>query len=520
MIHLKPHEVALQQRLLVSGQVGRQNRTMPNGSVWGLRIKRFVMGWAKLRLIVAAIVFVFSILAEAQIFKPVAFASTPTPIPEMDMANYANTKLSVRDAIDLSIRRNFSLRSQALTIAQKENLKWASYSDLFPQLSVTYDSEINRYRQASNSGIFQGIHPSRWTYRGQTNNPTFQPLYPYRIDPYKLMTLTATLTQPLYNAGRLGNSYRYAIMDEIASGVDMATMCRDLTNSVIQSFYHVVLGKKLSEVADESIRELTAFKARAKALLKHGEALRVDVSAAEATLAKSKARKSKVVTDMQTAMAQLNFLLAFPQGACLKLDDKISYEPSPYKCPDIYMIAVSNRSEVAKANISIDQAKAQVKIAQSSLAPDINLQLQGQRLNDDWNVLDPEGTNDYSVQGTLVWAFDIFRSRETVRKTRNAYAQTFVNKEYLVQQIMREVNTAYLQVKQNEANVEEFRTEIKWRKDQLDRIKAMYNQQLTTYLNVMDAIASLDLSKSNYFTAAINHIVAVAELERQMGTLR
>jgi outer membrane protein TolC len=146
--------------------------------------------------------------------------------------------------------------------------------------------------------------------------------------------------------------------------------------------------------------------------------------------------------------------------------------------------------------------------------------LQGQRLNDDWNVLDPEGTNDYSVQGTLVWAFDIFRSRETVRKTRNAYAQTFVNKEYLVQQIMREVNTAYLQVKQNEANVEEFRTEIKWRKDQLDRIKAMYNQQLTTYLNVMDAIASLDLSKSNYFTAVINHAIAVAELERQMGTLR
>jgi outer membrane protein TolC len=309
-------------------------------------------------------------------------------------------------------------------------------------------------------------------------------------------------------------------MDEIASGVDMATMCRDLTNSVIQSFYHVVLGKKLSEVADESIRELTAFKARAKALLKHGEALRVDVSAAEATLAKSKARKSKVVTDMQTAMAQLNFLLAFPQGACLKLDDKILYEPSPYKCPDIYMTAVSNRSEVAKANISIDQAKAQVKIAQSALAPDINLQLQGQRLNDDWNVLDPEGTNDYSVQGTLVWAFDIFRSRETVRKTRNAYAQTYVNKEYLVQQIMREVNTAYLQVKQNEANVEEFRTEIKWRKDQLDRIKAMYNQQLTTYLNVMDAIASLDLSKSSYFTAVINHAIAVAELERQMGTLR
>jgi outer membrane protein TolC len=85
---------------------------------------------------------------------------------------------------------------------------------------------------------------------------------------------------------------------------------------------------------------------------------------------------------------------------------------------------------------------------------------------------------------------------------------------------MREVNAAYLQVKQNEANVEEFRTEIKWRKDQLDRIRAMYNQQLTTYLNVMDAIAALDLSRSSYFSAVANHAISVAELERQMGTLR
>lgn len=479
---------------------------------------RSIMSLIKSSLIIAVTVFLalFGVIS----FQAGVMAAPAAAGPTLDMANFAKTKLSVRDAINLAIARNYSLRSQSLTIAQKENLRWASLSDLFPQLSITYDSEINVYRQASNSGIFQGIHASRWTYRGQTNNPTWQPLYPYRIDPYKLMTLSATLTQPLYNAGRLGNSYRYAIMDEIASGVDMATMRRDLTNSVIQAFYQIVMNTKLASVTDESIRELSAFKARARALLKHGEALKVDVSAAEASLSKAKARKSKVVTDMQTAMAQLNFLLAFPQGACLNLDDKITYEPTKYKCPDIYMIAVSNRSEIVKANISIDQAKAQVKIAQSGLAPDVNLQLQGQRLNDDWNVLDPEGTNNYSVQGTLVWAFDMFRSRETVRKNRNAHAQSFVNREYLVQQIMREVNNAYLKVKQVEANVDDYRNEIKWRKDQLDRIKAMYNQQLTTYLNVMDAIAALDMSKSNYFTAIANHAISVSELERQMGTLR
>ncbi len=449
-----------------------------------------------------------------------ASASPVVPVPSIDLANYPSAKINVRDAVNLAIERNFSIRSQALTIAQKENAQWASFSDLLPQLSVTYDSEINRYRQAANTGIFSGIHPGRWSYRGQTNNPTLMPLYPYRIDPYKNMTLTATLTQPIYNAGRLGNSYKYAIMDSIASAVDMDTMRRDLAKSVIQAFNQAILGNRLIQVVDESIRELTAFKTRSKALLKYGEALKVDVSAAEASLAKARARKSKVISDMETARAQLNFLLAFPQGVCLKLEDNVVYEPSPYTCPEIYMIAVSNRSEIKKASISIDQAKAQVRIAQAALVPEVNLQLQGQRMNDDWNVFDPEGTNDWSVQGTLSWAFDLFRSRETVRQQRNAHAQSFVNREYLVQQIMNQVQTAYLQVKQSEANVDAFRSEIKWRKEHYDLVRAMYNQQLTTYLNVMDAIESLDESKSNYFTAVVNHVINVAELERQMGVLK
>ena len=448
------------------------------------------------------------------------FNAPVAPVQRIDIENYSNVKLTVHDAVKLAIIRNFSLRSQALTIAQKENAKWASYSDLLPQLNITYDSEINRYRQASNAGILSGVHPSRWTYRGQTNNPSLLPLYPYRIDPYKNMTLTATLTQPIYDAGRLGNTYKYAVMDAVASGVDMETMRRDLTKSVIQSFYQILLGRKLLGVTDESIRELTAFKARARALLKHGEALKVDVAAAEASLSKARSRKNKVLTDLETAQAQLNFLLSYPQGTCLKLDEKICYEPSPYTCPDIYMIAVSNRSEIRKANISIDQAKAQVRIAQASLVPAVNLQLQGQRFNDDWNVFDPEGTNEWTIQGTLTWAFDLFRSRETVRQQRNAHAQSFVNREYLVQQIMNQVQNAYLQVKQSESDIQEFRSEIKWRQEQYYRIKEMYNQQLTSYLHVMDAILNVDTSRSNYYTALANHTIYVAELERQMGILK
>ena len=490
--------------------------------------KRFVlMGFAGTTCMLALILVIFTILPGNWIHMSEAFTTPTTQPPNIDMANRANTKMTVHDAIQLAITRNLSLGSQALTIAQKQNAKWATYSDMIAQLNVEYKPVVNRYWQPGSIGYLAGKHASRWMIRGSTAvgntqsvGITLQPEYPYRIDPYKAMTLTATLTHPIYSGGRLSNSYQYSVMDAIASGVDMETMRRDLTNSVIQAFYHVVLNKKLLEVADESIREFAAFKKRANALQKHGEALKVDVAAAEGNLAKAKARKSKVVADLETALAQLNFLLVFPQGTHFKVDDRVAYKPSPYSIPEIYLIAVSNRTEVKKANISVDQAISQVKIAQAAFLPGVNLQLQGQRMNDDWNVFDPEGTNEWSIQGILTLSFDTFRTRETVHQKRNAHSQSVVNKEYLVQQIMQQVHAAYLQVKQSEANIEEFRTEIKWRKDQYDRTRAMYNQQLSTYLNVMDAIANLDLSKSNYFTAVLNHTINVAELERQMGTLR
>ena len=431
-------------------------------------------------------------------------------------------RLSAPQAVRVAITNNLRMTSMALSLQQAQHEKNASYSDLFPQLSVEYLANVNRYQQPGNVASLAGIHASRWLIRGNPNDSTNQitNTYPYRIDPFKNFQLTATLTQPLYAGGLLVNSYKNSILAVHGSEQDFETAKEDLALSVLKAYYQAVLGIKLLLVAEESIRDLEAFKRRARAMYKAGEALKIDITAAEAHLSRARVQRTKALTDLKTARSSLNLLLGFPQNTPIDLEDNLRYQSADYRIPEIYNIAVMNRPEIRRANISTEQAKAQVKVAEAALMPSINLQVQGQRINDDWNVIDPEGTNQWSLQGLFTWSFDFFRNRETVTKKRAAQAQSNVDKQYLIEQVIQQVHAAYLQVEHSKLDIPEVKKEVAFRQQQFALVKKMYNEQLATYLNVVDAQTGLDRAKASHFGTLTDHLVNVAVLERQMGILR
>ncbi len=78
-------------------------------------------------------------------------------------------------------------------------------------LGLQYMATWFRYEQGQNIAILAGKHPSRWVLRGDPKIPPFfEPDYPYRIDPFRSFTLTATMSQPFFTGGRLSNDYKFA----------------------------------------------------------------------------------------------------------------------------------------------------------------------------------------------------------------------------------------------------------------------------------------------------------------------
>ncbi len=431
-------------------------------------------------------------------------------------------RLSVGDAVGIAMRQNLRVQSQALTIARKEQDRRAAYSDLFPQITLQYGAVADRYQNSDFIEELDQKHPGRWTQRSVEIGlfPEWRtPQYPYRIDPYKNFQFTATLTQPLYRGGQLINAYKSASLAVRGSGLDLEILRQDLALQVAQAYYQVVLANKLLQVAEESIRSLQAFRARARAFFKEGEGLRIDVKAADAQLAQARAKRQQAVSARGTAVSMLNLLLGYPQDVEIQVDNTISNKEPVYRIPQIYETAVANRIEIRRADISVEQARAAVKMAGATLLPQVDLQLQGSRINDDWNVFDPEGTNDWTVQGIFTWAFDMFRSRSTVQKERAATSQTLVDRQYLIQQILQQTQAAYVDVQRSKADVAAYKDAVAARSDQFSMAKELYSRQLTTYLHVLEAQAGLDQARANLFSAMTSVVLGTAQLERQMGIL-
>jgi len=154
------------------------------------------------------------------------------------------------------------------------------------------------------------------------------------------------------------------------------------------------------------------------------------------------------------------------------------------------------------------------------LLPQVSAQVQGTRMNDDWNPFDPEGVNDWQLQGLLTWTFDMFRTRETVKERRASEARAFVAREQLVEQVMEEVKLAYVDMRRSESDIGNNRKAVEFRRENFRINQERYKEQVATYIEVLDAQRQLSLAEGDYYTSLVGYRINKAILERRMGILR
>jgi outer membrane protein TolC len=253
---------------------------------------------------------------------------------------------------------------------------------------------------------------------------------------------------------------------------------------------------------------------------KAGVVPKVDVLATEGQLAQARVQRTQAQTDIGRYKATLNFLLRYPQESPVTVIEDIAYRPNQFRIPGIYSTAAANRLEIRQANISVDQAMTLVGIAKADLLPAVAVQANGSRFNDDWNTFDHEAVNDWRIQGIVSWTFDMFRRRDTVKDRRANQARSFVARELLVEQIMEQVKTAYLDMKRSESDIKDNRDAVAYRTENFRINQERYKEQVATYVEVLDAERQLALAEGDYYTSLVGYWINKAVLERNMGILR
>jgi len=432
----------------------------------------------------------------------------------------APPRLSLAQAVQITLQRNPIIGEALSKIRQREWQSQAVYSDFFPSASINYSGNWPKYLQGGG-----GLGPpdvvsrySQYIGRSRLNLPLMD--YPYRIDPYRRFTGTLTVNQPIYQGGKTVADYNFAKMDISQSQLELQVDRQDLILEVYRSYYSLMLGQLLLEVNRESIESLERLRDLNTKFLRAGTVTKTDVLSTEGQLAQASAEKRILQTDIATYKARLNNLLSNAPETPLEIIQDYQYIGNSFRVPQIYNTAMSNRDEITQHTIAIRQAIEATKSASAALLPSASLQAQGSRTNDDWNVLDPEGSNSWSLIGTLTWTFDLFRSNSTVKARREGIREQVLARQKLVQDIWEQVKIAYVDLKKSEGDIGDYRRAVTIRSENFQLFQKRYREGDVSYTEVLIAQRELVLSKADYYRSLINYRINLAVLERSMGTLR
>ncbi len=465
------------------------------------------------------------VLSQAAMAAGVETRTAPEARNRVAKPKGAPPKLGLAQAVQITLQRN-PIVGEALTrIRQREWQSQAVYSDFFPSGSINYSGTWPRYLVGGGDlGPPDIVSRYSQSQRDRVYPPGFTgPFlrdYPYRIDPYRRFTGTVTVTQPLYQGGKTCADYTFAKLDISQSQLQFQVDSQDLILAVYQAYYSLMLSQKLLEVNKESIEALERLKELNIKFLRAGTVTKTDVLSTEGQLAQASIDQRIILTDIATFKAKLNNLLSNAPETALEIIHDYQYSPNSYRVPEIYNVAMSNRDEIRQHTISIQQAIEATKSATASLLPGVSLQAQGNRTNDDWNVLDPEGRNSWTLVGTLTWTFDLFRSNSTVKTRREAIREQVLARQKLVQDIWEQVKTAYVTMKRAEGDIGDSKRAVAIRTENFRLFQKRYQEGDVSYTEVLIAQRDLVLAKAAYYSSLINYRINQAVLERSMGTLR
>ncbi len=410
--------------------------------------------------------------------------------------------LTLEESIKIAMERSLNLHSALIGVAGSEFRRKEAITNFLPWLTAQYVGSW--YNTPVTIGVVQAALPGLGV-------PTSKTVFNF----------SPTLSQPLFTGGFNLATYRLAKMGVDISKVTVETTKRDIVLQVRVGYFNILRAEKFYDVAQQAVTQFEAQLEVTKAFFEVGIVPKNDVLQAEVRLANAKQAAVKAANDLATAKASFNILLRGDVNAPFEVVDILAYKGFPLSFEQSLEEAIRLRPEIKAAQLNIDQAKENVKIARSGFFPTISLTGNYSRFSDDFFL---GGGVDFSDRWTVqalatftIWnwgntAFKVGENKVKVTQAEDA-------KNELIDSVTLEVKQDYLNLQTAEKNINTAEISIAQAEENLRMNEERYKYQVATQTDVLDAVVLLAQARVNYYGALSDFNIAKAQLERAMGRM-
>ena len=409
--------------------------------------------------------------------------------------------LTLEESVKIALERSLNLHSAVVGIAGSEFRRKEAITNFLPWWTGQYG--YTRYDSPVTIGAVQVSTPGVIV---NTSRDVFN--------------FNTTLNQPVFTGGFNLANYRSAKLGVDLSKVNVETVKRDLVLQVRVGYFNILRAEKFLDVAQQQVKQFEAQLEVTKAFFDVGIIPKNDVLQAEVRLANARQTLVRAENDLATAKASFNILLRREINTPLEVVDILAYKPFPMGFEASLEEALRLRPEVKAAQINIDQAKENVKVARSGYFPTINLLGNYNRSSEELGLNGDLKYERWTIQALATftlwnWGNTSFKVGENKVKVTQAED----SKTQLIDSITLEVKNDYLKMKVAEKNLSVAEKSIEQAEENLRMNEERYKYQVATQTDVLDAVTLLAQARVNYYGALSEFNVAKAQLERSMGRM-
>jgi len=418
-------------------------------------------------------------------------------------AQESQTPLTLEESIKIAVERSLTVHSATVGIIGSEYVRKQTITNFLPLWTGQYAWT------RSNQPVILGLSSSSLLGGG----------IPTIYGDKSIYDFSTIVNQPLFTGGFNLATYRSAKLGVDLSKESLELAKLDLILQVRVGYFTILRSEKLLAVAEQQVKNFEAQLAVTQAFFDVGIVPKNDVLLAEVNLANAKQSLAKAANDLAAAKASFNILLRRDVNTAFEVVDILAHKAFPLSFAQSLEEALRIRPEIKSAQLTIDQAKENVKIARSGFFPTISLAGSYNRSSDDIDLSGGANfVNSWQIQALATftlwnWGNTAFKVGENKVKVKQA--EDTMNQE--IDSITLEVKNDYLNMQVAEKNISTAEKSIEQAEENLRMNEERYKYQVATQTDVVNAVTLLAQARTNYYTALSDFNIAKSQLERAMG---
>ena len=415
-------------------------------------------------------------------------------------------RLTLREAVQLAVEQNRSLKIARLRVKENEYKKEAARSDYFPtitnQSNALHISELQALNVPPGAfGTVSGVPIPAVNTNLQQGKQTL----------YSSGTMIA---QPLTQLLRIHQENRAAAADIVTSRDELKKGENEIALEVHSLYYGILVAELEKKAAEQE----TAF--ASETLREHendvsgGSALEVSVIQSRAELLEAQQSALTAELQIEDYTSELNDLLGLPLDTQLELVPEEISDLSVLSKAEYVNQAWDENPEIRAAQATIEKARAGVAAAKTAYIPDVTAFARHSYQDGVPFLVRNFGTFGINLNYTV---FDFGKRRATVRERQTQLEEAEQNLEHLKEEVAVAIERSYNKLERTRSMVNVAAQAAKLREESERLANNQQQQGVILISDVRHATAANYKAKADLLQANLGYLLAWAELQRTVG---